>query len=134
MVRLVNSKIAQFIALGLLFQSAISFAGSHLIKADLDLDSTVIVKADLDILGFYYYIDKNACICWVAGKSSVEAAPSVFDCAKLKVYPQLKEHIRKCTGEMGSDFGGTPAAETAPAPAPVKPEPDAEAPAAPKKK
>lgn len=72
------------------------FAGSQLTKVDLDIESTEIVKADTDILGWYYYIDKAACICWVGGKSSIEAGPSVFDCSKLKAHAPLREHLKAC--------------------------------------
>ncbi len=99
-----TARVVAFV-LAMIFSTHLANAeNSQLVKVDLDLDSTVIVKADLDQLGWYYYIDKTACVCWVAAKSTIEAGPSTFDCAKLKAHPALADHVAQCGGGGSSGY------------------------------
>ncbi len=71
-------------------------------KVDLDVDSTVIIKADLDQGGWYYWIDKNACVCWVGGTNGANSPVATsFHCENLKAHKKLADHVKNC-GPGGS--------------------------------
>ena len=93
-----------------------SFAeSSHYQKIDLDVVTTQIVRAELGQMGWFYWMDATACICWIGGKNGSEpfSTASIFDCAKLKYHPKMSELISNCKKEDGA----TSAAPAAPAPA-----------------
>lgn len=100
------------LVIAMFFSTPAHAESSKLIKVDLDVDSTVLVKAELDQADWYYWIDKNACLCWVGGKAGgTHPVASIFDCDKLKAHPKLAEHVTKC--------GRSPASETVSSAAPV---------------
>ena len=85
----------------LLFAALISGANvfadsSKLTKVDIDVKSTQIIKADLDIDDFYYYIDTNACVCWLRNVVGGASAITAIDCAKLAAHPKLEQYVSKC--------------------------------------
>jgi len=86
----------------LLFSVAVYAGGSKMINVDLDDKGTQIVKAELDLDDLYYYIDTNACICWVAKILGGSNTISVFDCKNLSAYPKLEQYLSKC------EFTSTP--------------------------
>ena len=71
---------------------------SKLTKVDLDVKTTQIVKADLGRDDLYYYIDTNACICWLSRLIGGSPAVAVFDCSKLAAHPKLEQYVSKCVG------------------------------------
>ena len=71
---------------------------SKLTKVDLDVKTTQIVKADLGRDDLYYYIDTNACVCWLSRLIGGSSAVAVVDCAKLAAHPKLEQYVSKCTG------------------------------------
>ncbi|MEI6080587.1 MAG: hypothetical protein WCQ53_08140 [bacterium] len=80
------------------FISINAFAdNSKMTKVDIDVKSTHIVKADLDQDDFFYYIDVNACICWISRLIGGAPAIATFDCAKLAAHPRLEQYVSKCT-------------------------------------
>ncbi len=87
----------KIILLSCLFLSVAVYAGgSKMVNVDLDDKGTQIVKAELDIDDLYYYIDTNACVCWVAKILGGASAVSVFDCKNLSAYPKLEQYLSKC--------------------------------------
>lgn len=78
-------------------------------KIDLDVENTHIVRAELGQMGWFYWIDVNACICWVGSKNASEpyATAGTFDCKRLKAHPKLAELLSGCAKD-----------DTAAAPAP----------------
>jgi hypothetical protein len=84
--------------LSFLLSSVVFASGSKMIKVDLDEKGTQIIKADLDIDDLYYYIDTNACICWVGKIMGGSNAISTFDCKNLLAYKKLEAYLSKCTG------------------------------------
>lgn len=84
------------LALGLGSASALA-ESSKLLKIDLDVSSTVMVRAELGQGDWYYWIDSSACVCWVGRKdASAGGMTSTFDCKKLKAHAKLNEHVAKC--------------------------------------
>jgi hypothetical protein len=71
---------------------------SKLTKVDIDVRATQIVKADLDIDDFYYYIDTNACICWLSNVIGGTSSITTVDCSKLAAHPKLEQYVNKCVG------------------------------------
>ena len=69
---------------------------SKLEKVDLDVNSTVIVRADLDQDDLYYYVDKTACICWVARNDKQFSYGTTVPCKNLKAHEKLKAALEKC--------------------------------------
>ena len=69
---------------------------SKLTKVDLDVKTTQIVRAELDIDDFHYYIDTNACICWLSRLIGGSPAVAIVDCAKLAAHPKLEQYVSKC--------------------------------------
>ena len=87
----------------ILFFFLLSYAGSASadsskeIEVDLDTGSTVIVKAPTDASHWTYFVDKTACICWVANTYGNNAAPpATVPCEKLKAHAKLKPHLSSC--------------------------------------
>ena len=71
-------------------------AGSKRTDVDLDVKTTEIVRAELDVDNHYYYIDPTACICWVSRLIGGSNSTSTFDCSKLFAYPKLELYLKKC--------------------------------------
>lgn len=69
---------------------------SKLTEVDLDEDTTQIIKADLDQEDLYYYIDKTACVCWVANMDKQKTYAAHIPCKGLKAHEKLKAHLEKC--------------------------------------
>jgi len=84
--------------LSLLLSSVVFASGSKMVKVDLDEKGTQIIKADLDLDDLYYYIDTNACVCWVGKIMGGSNAISTFDCKNLLAYKKLESHLSKCLG------------------------------------
>ena len=72
---------------------------SKLTKVDLDVKTTQIVKADLGRDDLYYYIDTNACVCWLSRLIGGAPAVAVVDCAKLAAHPKLEQYVSKCVSK-----------------------------------
>jgi hypothetical protein len=85
-----------FFLLSFLFISANLSAGSKRTDVDLDIKTTEIVRADLDIDNHYYYIDPTACICWVSRLIGGSNSTATFDCSKLLAYKKLENHLKNC--------------------------------------
>ncbi|MCX6111868.1 MAG: hypothetical protein NTY22_01070, partial [Proteobacteria bacterium] len=87
---------------GLLLVTACIFSinvfaeSSKLTKVDIDVKTTQIVKADLDIDDFYYYIDTNACVCWLSRLIGGAPAVATVDCTKLAAHSKLEQYVSKC--------------------------------------
>lgn len=76
---------------------------SKLTKVDIDVKTTHIVRADLDIDDLYYYIDTTACICWLSRVIGGSPALTTVDCNKLGAHPKLETHLAKCLGKAVED-------------------------------
>jgi hypothetical protein len=113
-----NRSLLVSLALGIAFLPINAFSeSSKLVKVDLDVDSTVMVRAELGQADWYYWIDATACVCWVGRKDAGQGGmSSTFDCKRLKAHPKLTEHLGKC----GDDGARQVASEKAPAPAETK--------------
>lgn len=98
--------LATLLSAGLMLSSA-QAESSKLSKVDLDVATTSLVRAEIGQLGWYYWMDSTACICWVGGKNASDnyASASVFDCKKLKAHPKMADHMG-CLDETAA----TPAA------------------------
>jgi len=72
------------------------FAGSKRTDVDLDVKTTEIIRAELDIDDHYYYIDPTACICWVSRIIGSSNSTATFDCSKLLAYKKLEAHLKNC--------------------------------------
>jgi hypothetical protein len=73
-----------------------SFAEDSTMKSvDLDVNTTYLIKADLDLNGYYYYIDKTACICWL-GSSSGSNPMIRVPCKKLNEHALLTPYVVHC--------------------------------------
>jgi hypothetical protein len=73
-----------------------SFAEDSTIKSvDLDVNTTYLIKADLDLNGYYYYIDKTACICWLGSSSGSNPMINV-SCKKLNEHALLTPYVIHC--------------------------------------
>ncbi|MEI6092465.1 MAG: hypothetical protein WCQ47_02135 [bacterium] len=94
-------KVTYLMVLSLfLFCFSVSAESSKLTKVDLDVKTTHIVRADLGIDDMYYYIDTNACICWLSRVIGGSLALTTVDCNKLAVHPKLETHLAKCLGKV----------------------------------
>lgn len=69
---------------------------SKLVEVDLDVNSTEIIKADLDQEELSYYVDKNACVCWVANNDKQKSYAAALPCKALKAHEKLKPYLEKC--------------------------------------
>jgi hypothetical protein len=77
--------------------SGLAFAeSSKMTKVDLDVKTTNIIKADLGRDDLVYYIDTNACICWVSQSMGSSFAVATFDCSKLAAHPKLEKYVAEC--------------------------------------
>ena len=61
----------------------------------LDHNSTYLIQADLDLNGYYYYIDKTACICWLGSSSGSNPMINV-SCEKLIEHAALTPYVAHC--------------------------------------
>jgi hypothetical protein len=81
----------------MIFSATNVFAdSSKIIKVDLDVSSTVIIRADLGQDDLYYYIDKTACVCWLSRTVGGSIAMTVVDCKGISNHPKLKGHLEDC--------------------------------------
>lgn len=98
-MRTVLTSLLVFFSLFLIGTSIVEAGNSQLKDVDLDEDSTVLIKADLDQDDLYYYVDKTACNCFlrVADKHFSGLAP--VDCWNLRKHEKLKEHVQACKPE-----------------------------------
>ncbi|MFH1223650.1 MAG: hypothetical protein V1647_04840 [Pseudomonadota bacterium] len=83
------------------FSTAAYADSAKLIKIDLDVKHTKIVRADLGIDDLYYYMDVNACVCWVSQNMGSSFSVSTFDCLKLAAHPKLEEYVGECSKPKG---------------------------------
>lgn len=84
-----------FILIGLIL-SSVAFAEDSTMKSvDLDVNTTYLIKADLDLNGYYYYIDKTACICWLGSSSGSDSMIRV-PCKKLNEHAKLTPYVVHC--------------------------------------
>lgn len=73
------------------------YAGnSKMVKVDLDVDTTVLVKADLDQDDLYYYIDTAACNCFLRIVDKNYSGIASVDCAGLAKHKLLEPHVANC--------------------------------------
>ena len=93
------------IPLSLVFLLGVSFGAlalaesSKIMKIDLDVDNTLIVRAEIGQGDWFYWADTTACVCWVGGKTASGSncgASATFDCKRLKAHPKLAEALAKC--------------------------------------
>ena len=75
---------------------SVSAEDSKLIDVDLDVDSTVIVKADADVAGLYYLIDKTACLCFAEVEGKDAKGTTTVPCENLKKHKLLSKHLSEC--------------------------------------
>jgi hypothetical protein len=68
---------------------------STLESISLDDNSTYIIQADIDLNGWYYYIDKTACICWLGSSSGSNPMINV-SCVKLIEHAALTPYVAHC--------------------------------------
>ncbi len=61
----------------------------------MDDDATYLIQADIDLNGWYYYIDKTACICWLGSASGNDPMINV-SCVKLIEHASLTPHVAHC--------------------------------------
>lgn len=61
----------------------------------MDDDSTYLIQADIDLNGWYYYIDKTACICWLGSSSGSDPMINV-SCEKLIEHATLTPYVAHC--------------------------------------
>ncbi|MGE4234397.1 MAG: hypothetical protein AB7F43_13805 [Bacteriovoracia bacterium] len=83
---------------------------SKLIKVDLDIGSTVLVRADLGYGDWYYWADTTACVCWVSGKNSDIPGSAAADCEKIAKHPRMKEVLKRCLPGFHEEAAAAPAA------------------------
>ncbi len=60
-----------------------------------------ITKVDLGFDNLFYYVDRQACVCWVRHSQvfttySLGFGVAVVDCKKLAVYTELKDALKRC--------------------------------------
>lgn len=97
-------KLTCLMVLSLFVLSFSVFAdNSKLTKVDIDVKTTHIVRADLDIDDLYYYVDTTACICWLSRVIGGSPALTTVDCNKLGAHPKLETHLAKCLGKTVED-------------------------------
>ena len=87
-------KIFSFIMLISLSVSSLA-EDSTMKEISLDHNSTYLIQADLDVNGYYYYIDKTACICWLGSSSGSNPMINV-SCKKLAEHGGLTPYVVHC--------------------------------------
>lgn len=83
------------VLMSLLFISSTFAEDSTMKEVDLDKDTMYIIQADTDLNGYYYYIDKTACICWL-GSSSGKNPMIAVSCKKLGEHETLTPYVVHC--------------------------------------
>lgn len=73
----------------------VSAEDSTMDSISLDHNSTYLIQADLDLNGYYYYIDKTACICWL-GSSSGSNPMIAVPCENLIEHAALTSYVAHC--------------------------------------
>ncbi len=86
---------ALFVAIFLFFSVSVFAEDSTMKSISLDHDTTYLIKADIDLNGYYYYIDKTACICWLGSSSGSNPMINV-SCVKLKEHGALTPYVVHC--------------------------------------
>ena len=84
------------LVMSILLSANVFAEDSKLIKVDLDVNSTVLIKADLDQEDMYYYIDKTACLCYFYRIGTGGPAMTTVPCPALKAHKKLEKYLTKC--------------------------------------
>lgn len=104
--------LAALMTTGLVFSSAHA-ESSKFHKVDLDVANTVMIRAEIGQMGWYYWMDSTACLCWIGGKNASDnyATAATFDCKKLKAHPKMADHMACLNEEAPTATAAAPATE-----------------------
>ncbi len=86
-------------AILLIGTTAVNAGDSKMEEVDLDEDSTVLIKADLEQDDLYYYIDKTACNCYLRVADKHYSGITQVDCWNLRKHKKLEKHVTACKTE-----------------------------------